>query len=370
MVGPAKADNVFGQVMICLRMSKLDYLVNETPYSAYVTIRKKFLKSVDHEVIDEGHVDKSNTLDNQKQLENENCALKRKVKDLESACNKLKFEYEEIEVKYEDLEKENNSLEDKLANLHTYLDKQKVFEEKYKMSIKEAEENVLMLENVVATRDLEISKLNKEMKTFEATKSFKNSTTCGYCDNKSENETSLKMHDKNDHFQPEEIKASTSSRSNKFKCDECELLYDDEQSMRLHVKKTHEIKCETCNEIFAGQKKLKNHMCRVHLKEPDYLDIYMRNWYRRGDCLPVFSKKLKKELIILHSENCWESENFCSDIPENVDTSIKSVLDENDVIHTAGIKSTAIRKDGSICWLEILSLLKTHLPNYSNFPQM
>ena len=51
MVGPVKvkADNVFGQVMICLRMSKLDYLVNETPYSAYVTIRKKFVKSLDRD---------------------------------------------------------------------------------------------------------------------------------------------------------------------------------------------------------------------------------------------------------------------------------------------------------------------------------
>ena len=46
MVGPVKAENVFGQVMICLRMSKLDYLVKEMPYSAYATIRKKFIKSV------------------------------------------------------------------------------------------------------------------------------------------------------------------------------------------------------------------------------------------------------------------------------------------------------------------------------------
>ena len=66
MDGPikVKADNLFGQVMICLRMSKLDYLVNETPYSAYVTIRKKFVKSLDHEVIEEEYVNKTNTRDN------------------------------------------------------------------------------------------------------------------------------------------------------------------------------------------------------------------------------------------------------------------------------------------------------------------
>ena len=43
MFGASKADNVFGQVVICLRMSKLDYMIKETTYSAYVTIRKSLL---------------------------------------------------------------------------------------------------------------------------------------------------------------------------------------------------------------------------------------------------------------------------------------------------------------------------------------
>ena len=47
MTGNVSADNAFGQVLICLRMSELHYIVNETPFSAYVTIRKKFVKSVE-----------------------------------------------------------------------------------------------------------------------------------------------------------------------------------------------------------------------------------------------------------------------------------------------------------------------------------
>ena len=66
------------------------------------------------------------------------------------------------------------------------------------------------------------------------------------------------------------------------------------------MKETHEVKCEACSETFAGSKKLKNHMCKVQIEDPEYFDIYMKNWYRRGDCIPVFSKRLKKELIILH----------------------------------------------------------------------
>ena len=63
-----KAENVFGQVLICLRMSKLDYMVKETPYSAYVTIRKKFIKSVDENMIEMGNgdVERNDALDNLK----------------------------------------------------------------------------------------------------------------------------------------------------------------------------------------------------------------------------------------------------------------------------------------------------------------
>ena len=52
----------------------------------------------------------------------------------------------------------------------------------------------------------------------------------------------------------------------------------------------------------------------------------MKNWYRRG--VPVFSKRLKKEIIILHSDKYWVNKDFCSEIPEDVDTSEKSVFDE------------------------------------------
>ena len=37
MASKVSAENVLGQVLICLRMSKLDFLVTETPYAAYMT---------------------------------------------------------------------------------------------------------------------------------------------------------------------------------------------------------------------------------------------------------------------------------------------------------------------------------------------
>ena len=44
MIGKNSSEFACGQVLYSIKMSKLDYLVKETPYSMYVTIRKKFVK--------------------------------------------------------------------------------------------------------------------------------------------------------------------------------------------------------------------------------------------------------------------------------------------------------------------------------------
>ena len=45
MAGETCPHNMCGQILVCLKMSNLNYVVKETPYSAYVTIRKKFIPS-------------------------------------------------------------------------------------------------------------------------------------------------------------------------------------------------------------------------------------------------------------------------------------------------------------------------------------
>ena len=56
MAVKVSTENAFGQVLICLRMSKLNFLAKETPYSAYITIRKKFVKHVEEEFIDTEYI--------------------------------------------------------------------------------------------------------------------------------------------------------------------------------------------------------------------------------------------------------------------------------------------------------------------------
>ena len=37
-------DFASGQVLFCLKMLRLNFIVNETPFSLYITIRKKFIR--------------------------------------------------------------------------------------------------------------------------------------------------------------------------------------------------------------------------------------------------------------------------------------------------------------------------------------
>ena len=87
------------------------------------------------------------------------------------------------------------------------------------------------------------------------------------------------------------------------------------------------------------------------------MDMYVNNWFKRNACIPVFSKRLKKEIVILHSEICWEQQNFCSEIPANFNVSEKSILDENGLLHGPAKKSESVREDGSICWLAVQGLM-------------
>ena len=111
MEGKVSVDNTFGQVLICLRMSKLNYVIKETPYSAFVTIRKKFVKAFDREIIEKENVENPRLVDNEvteqiKELETENVILKQKNKTQYSEIGHLRLDIEELEVKKKAMENE------------------------------------------------------------------------------------------------------------------------------------------------------------------------------------------------------------------------------------------------------------------------
>ena len=167
MAGRIQAENKFGQLMICLRMSKLDYLVKETPYSAYITIRKKFLKNVvddnNEAVAEEGVKDDASNVvfgrrDENRAIE-ENNFLKQKLIDLEKNYAMLNIEHDEIETKVKVLEKDKVSLEEELEESFAVSREFKKSVEKQKMY----DTKISMLEKKVKNGDMKIKTLNQKL---------------------------------------------------------------------------------------------------------------------------------------------------------------------------------------------------------------
>ena len=110
MAGNSSPTLACGQILFCLRMSKLNYVVMETPFSAFINIRKKFIKQVDT-----GH----DTIENDDKQGSFYESLNREIALLKNKNKKLKYDYEEIELKCESLGNVNQTLEDQIEVVYS-----------------------------------------------------------------------------------------------------------------------------------------------------------------------------------------------------------------------------------------------------------
>ena len=115
-----------------------------------------------------------------------------------------------------------------------------------------------------------------------------------------------KVHNVSEHS--DEDKPSTS------KCGLCEYTSDDSTDFDVHVKSNHEFRCGTCSYKFKSEKKLKDHMCRVNILNPEFGQYYMKNWILADGCTRVFSKTLGEEVLFLHSQQCIKKLKSCPDL--------------------------------------------------------
>ena len=113
MTDNSKASNMCNQVLRVIKESHLNYLVKETPYSAYVTIRKRFVRSKQREeALEDTSVAVNHALSDIA-LRQENIFLKHKHNSLEADKASLQMQVEELEVKLEDLKVKNDCLQEK-----------------------------------------------------------------------------------------------------------------------------------------------------------------------------------------------------------------------------------------------------------------
>ena len=80
MAGDSSPQYACGQILFGLKMSKLNYAIKETPFSAYVTIRKKFIQP--SEGVPEP-IGVKNNVEEVKKVDQELNNLREKNKDLE-----------------------------------------------------------------------------------------------------------------------------------------------------------------------------------------------------------------------------------------------------------------------------------------------
>ena len=118
MIGEKSTEFACGQVLFSLKMSQLNYVVKETPYSVYITVRKTFVKGVtESSNVNIGGDIVENIFDvkkNIKKVENENTELKQMIRDKDKDIGMLQFENENFGVKNEKLDLEIIDLNDKM----------------------------------------------------------------------------------------------------------------------------------------------------------------------------------------------------------------------------------------------------------------
>jgi hypothetical protein len=128
-----------------------------------------------------------------------------------------------------------------------------------------------MLENAIESRDEKIYKLEKELERFEDEVIVSSKPACEKCESEDKTLNDMKEHDPSEHIDSD--MPSTS------KCGKCEYESDDEAEMKMHTKSDHIEKCESvtcdhCNFTSKDEWKHITHICKVHIVNPTFEDLY------------------------------------------------------------------------------------------------
>ena len=156
------ASNVCDSLMLAIKASQLDFVIQETPYSSFVTIRKKFKKGFNpsNEVTEVDTV-YNHTL---KELKLENCKLRETIKEKEAQFESVKSVSIMLQGKLENAEK------DMLKHFEER-DKQKTrFAEEVsnlKIKIKEKDDSIIVYKADAAKAVKTIKCLEKEAHNYE-----------------------------------------------------------------------------------------------------------------------------------------------------------------------------------------------------------
>ena len=313
MIDKNSAEFACGQIVYNVKESQLNYIVKETPYSTYITIRKTFRKDTNLSNSQEQCELSTDVFnDNIKNLkstlvsfENENEELKKRVNDKLCDIGRLEFRNEELEVNLEKLESEKIDSDDKIEELYREISELKksrsslVLEEsiessknkdkaealaiklnKSQKNLKEVTDNVLILENIIQNKVLEIELLNSKFRTSH----------CQNCEKNLASEKDLKAHIDSNHS--DENVPSTS------KCDNYDYKSDEEKDMNDHIYTTHtdapsSLMCGSCSYTSECEIELQIHKDSTHRVFCDFCGFFSQS-----------EDSLDQHCILQHNFSC------------------------------------------------------------------
>lgn len=197
---------------------------------------------------------------------------------------------------------------------------------------KHFEETIVMLENVLETRDQTIYDLEEDLKRMEENSSASPLPACKNCLEAETSQNILHKHETIEHT--DEDKPSTS------KCGKCEYESEDESDIEMHMKSSHEFNCNLCNfqtdmkdkfdthelfehnfpcseclNIFRTPIKLKDHICKLEVINPEFGSFYIKNWLDGNGCNAIYCSEQGQELAILHCQKCVSNQKKCGWTP-------------------------------------------------------
>ena len=324
-----QASLMCNQVLRIVKDSNLNYLVNETPFSAYVTIRKKFVKNKEAEhstAVDDFAL--SDLV-----LRQENISLRQKVNGLESDKGYLNIEKEELELKLEEMDKKNRILEENIALLET---------EKNSAAVSlEVSKGQLAHKSDKLAKKLEDEKeLNAKLKESRA----KNEKFENIQKEKIDEIVMLEFTLKN---RDDEL-ARLNTKLRKYSCDECDFSFEMETDLKIHIVQLHQHLCQNCNSTFEGKTKFMKHVCRIQVENPTSFWFYTKDWFEHGKCIRVFDNQAKEEVVVIHGEDCILS-NSCISFPENFKKE-KYFKDTHKILH---LPASSYMISNKIKWEEL-----------------
>ena len=99
-----------------------------------------------------------------------------------------------------------------------------------------------------------------------------------------------------------------------YACEECNHSAKSKADLKLHHETLHVKICSDSKCNFAGERKLKEHVCRIYLSNPTSGRLYLKDWFVKDTCVRVFDNDTKDEKYVLHSDPCLMNQS-CEELP-------------------------------------------------------